>query len=315
MKALRIVFMGTPEFAVASLDTLVTKNYNVVGVVTAPDKPAGRGRKVKSSDVKRYAEEKNLKLFQPVNLKDPSFKEALEALEPDVIVVVAFRMLPRTIWEIPKRGTFNLHASLLPNYRGAAPINWAIINGESTTGVTTFFIDDKIDTGEIILQESTDIEANDSAGTLHDKLMVQGAALVLRTVELIEEGAVLTHPQPEHGQLKAAPKIYKEHCEINWNANLKEIHNRIRGLNPYPTAWTTLYNGDDHLLLKIYSGRIEEEQHDLKNGQLLFSKKEIKVATPGGFIQLEEVQLAGKKRMPTRELLNGLNLEKTAYLA
>jgi methionyl-tRNA formyltransferase len=312
MEALRIVFMGTPDFAVAILDKLVQNSYNVVGVITAPDKPAGRGRKLQESAVKQYAVSHHLPVLQPTNLKDEGFLEELKALDANLQIIVAFRMLPRAVWEMPKYGTFNLHASLLPHYRGAAPINWAIMNGEKETGVSTFYIDDKIDTGEIILQEKTPIDPEETAGELHDKLMLLGADLVIRTVELIKAGEVKTMKQPQTEDLKLAYKIHKETCEINWTLPISNIYNHIRGLSPYPAAWTTLHNGEEELFLKIYAASKEEEVHHLEAGQLIFDKKTLKVAVAGGYIQLLEIQLPGKRRMAAHEVLNGLNLLKKA---
>jgi methionyl-tRNA formyltransferase len=241
----RIVFMGTPEFAVATLKELVDNQYNVVGVITAPDKPAGRGKKLRKSAVKQYAESVGLPVLQPTNLKSEDFNKALQALQPDLQIVVAFRMLPQVVWQLPKLGTFNLHASLLPDYRGAAPINWAIINGETETGVTTFFIDDKIDTGEIILQEKVEISPEDNASSLHDKLMTTGSHLVLKTVDLITNNQVKTKAQPKIDLPKKAPKLNKDNTKINWSAGGEQIHNLIRGLSMYPGAWTELQINDD----------------------------------------------------------------------
>ena len=311
---LRIVFMGTPEFAVTILDKLVQDDYNIVGVITAPDKPAGRGRRIHRSAVKVYAETKGLKLLQPKNLKDESFLRELSELKANLQIVVAFRMLPRVIWEMPQYGTFNLHASLLPNYRGAAPINWAIINGETETGVTTFFIDDKIDTGEMILQDKIIIANDDTAGILHDKLMFAGADLVLKTVDQIRKGEVVRTKQHFNPDLKTAPKIHKDTCRINWDKPLDEIYNKIRGLSPYPTSWTTLLNDGDEIFLKIYKVNKEVRKHDLTNGQVVFNKKELKVAVMGGFIGLLEIQLPGKRKMEIRDVLNGLKLAKSASM-
>ncbi len=311
---LRIVFMGTPDFAVATLDALVAHAYEVVGVITAPDRPAGRGRKLQESAVKKYAVQKGLPLLQPSNLKNEDFLSALEALQANLQIVVAFRMLPRAVWQMPKYGTFNLHASLLPDYRGAAPINWAIMNGETETGVTTFFIDDKIDTGEIILQEKVAITADDTAGSLHDKLMMVGADLVLATVQQIETGIVTTQKQKEAAPIKSAYKIFKASCEIDWKQPIHTIYNHIRGLSPYPAAWTTLKNGDNAIFLKIYEAAIVAEKHTLAVGSLLFDKTELKVAVDGGYIRLLEIQLPGKRKMKTAEVLNGLKLLKSAYV-
>ncbi|WP_298479857.1 methionyl-tRNA formyltransferase [uncultured Maribacter sp.] len=316
MKDLKIVFMGTPDFAVTTLATIVEAQYNVVGVITAPDRPAGRGRKLNTSAVKKYALEKNLKIMQPTNLKDTAFLEELKALHANLQIVVAFRMLPKVVWQMPKYGTFNLHASLLPQYRGAAPINWALINGETKTGVTTFFIDDKIDTGEVILQEETPISIEDTAGSLHDKLMNLGAELVLKTIHAIKNDKVILTKQNDSKELKSAYKIHKETCKVNWELPLENIYNHIRGLCPYPAAWTTLYNKEEEeVFLKIYAISKIEEVHNYKNGTLLFTKKEIKIAVNQGYINLLEIQLPGKRKMKTNEVLNGLNLSKNAYVA
>ncbi|WBU89325.1 methionyl-tRNA formyltransferase [Cellulophaga omnivescoria] len=314
MSNLRIVFMGTPDFAVTILDSLIQHKYNVVGVITAPDKPAGRGRKIHTSAVKQYAEKNNLNILQPTNLKNPAFVEQLKALEANLQIVVAFRMLPKVVWQMPKYGTFNLHASLLPQYRGAAPINWAIINGETETGVTTFFIDDKIDTGETILYKKTNISTTENAGVLHDRLMHLGADLVIETVALIENENVTTKKQEDSSNLKLAYKIHKDTCKIDWTANATKTYNLIRGLSPYPAAWTTLYNDNSKTVLKIYATELIEETHSLQPGKLVFDKKTIKVAVPNGYIKLLEIQLSGKKRMKTSDVLNGLQLKETAYL-
>lgn len=310
----RIVFMGTPDFAVAILDKLVKENYTIAGVITAPDKPAGRGRKLQESAVKIYAKNNGLKLLQPTNLKDSDFLENLKSLDAQLQIVVAFRMLPKVVWDMPSMGTFNLHASLLPQYRGAAPINWAIMNGEQETGVTTFFIDDKIDTGEILLQRRTGISENDTAGSLHDKLMHLGADLVLETVDKIANKEIEPYKQPEDQPLKEAFKLHKETCEIDWTQGIDAIHNHIRGLSPYPTAWTTLYNGEDLLFLKIYAAEKEKEEHQLKLGTILATKKELKVAVKGGYLNLLEIQLPGKRKMYTKEVINGLKLAENAYV-
>ncbi len=311
---LRIVFMGTPDFAVATLSTLVENDYDVVGVITAPDRPAGRGRKLQESAVKKYAVEKGLTVLQPTNLKNEDFLAELKALKANLQIVVAFRMLPKAVWQMPEYGTFNLHASLLPSYRGAAPINWAIINGEMETGVTTFFIDDKIDTGEIILQEKVKIAKDDTAGILHDKLMEVGAELVLTTVQQIGAGVVKTQKQDDSKELKSAYKIFKDTCEIDWKKPINDIYNHIRGLSPYPASWTTLYNGDDSIFLKIYQASMETEKHDLSIGTVLFDKTELKVAVEEGYINLQEIQLPGKRKMKTSDVLNGLKLIKSAHV-
>ncbi len=268
MRDLRIVFMGTPEFAVYSLKAIVEAGYNVVGVITAPDRPAGRGRKLQESAVKTYAKEQGLKILQPVNLKAEAFLEELKALEANLQVVVAFRMLPEAVWKMPEYGTFNLHASLLPQYRGAAPINWAIINGEKETGVSTFFIDEKIDTGEMILQEKVAIEPKESAGELHDKLMETGATLIIKTLEELQQGPVSTTSQKDIVELKSAYKLTRENTRIDWEQPLETIFNLIRGLSPYPTAWTTLINGNDEVMLKIYKSEPEPAEHHYPVGKL-----------------------------------------------
>ncbi|WP_339712517.1 methionyl-tRNA formyltransferase [uncultured Kriegella sp.] len=315
MEKLRIVFMGTPDFAVATLAALIEQGHAVVGVVTAPDRPAGRGRKLQESAVKKYALEQQLKILQPTNLKNEVFLKELQSLEANLQIVVAFRMLPKVVWAMPKHGTFNLHASLLPNYRGAAPINWALINGETETGVSTFFIDDKIDTGEIILQEKTYIDKTDTAGTLHDKLMILGADLVLKTIVQIENGSIRKRKQKSTGELKTAHKIHKDTCQIDWKKSLQEIFNHIRGLSPYPAAWTTLVNEDQNIFLKIYGATKIEENHQFAIGSIISDKKELKIAVKNGFILPTEIQLPGKKRMKTSEVLNGLNLSKSAHVA
>lgn len=314
METLRIIFMGTPDFAVGILDILVKNEYNIVGVITAPDRPAGRGRKLNESAVKKYAVDKGINVLQPTNLKNDDFLETLKSLNANLQIVVAFRMLPKVVWNMPKYGTFNLHASLLPQYRGAAPINWAIINGETKTGVTTFFIDEKIDTGAIILQDETSIEKTDNAEDLHDRLMNLGAKTVLKTVERIQNDNFKTTKQPNHDNLKLAYKIHRETCEIDWNKPIEDIYNFIRGLSPYPAAWTTLENANSKIITKIYKANIILEQHNLEIGALVFNKKEMKVAVKEGYLNLEEIQLQGKKRMHVKDVLNGLNLEENAKM-
>ncbi len=314
MRDIRIVFMGTPEFAVASLAAIIYANYKVVGVITAPDRPAGRGQQLRQSAIKTFAIKNDLKVLQPTNLKNTDFVEELKALKANLQIVVAFRMLPKAVWNMPEYGTFNLHASLLPNYRGAAPINWAIMNGEKETGVTTFFIDEKIDTGEIILQKKISIENDENAGSLHDNLMTLGSSLVIETINLIATNKVATQKQNEISSLKSAYKIHKETCEIDWNSSIETIYNHIRGLSPYPAAWTTLYNKDTKTLVKIYKVRKELAEHQLKNGHIMATKKEMKVAVQKGFIHLLEIQLQGKRKMKTNEVLNGLKLNKIAKM-
>lgn len=312
MEKLRIVFMGTPEFAVGILDTILKNNYEVVGVITAADKPAGRGQKIKYSAVKEYALEHNLKLLQPTNLKDENFLNELESLNANLHVVVAFRMLPEVVWKMPKLGTFNLHASLLPNYRGAAPINWAIINGETKTGVTTFFIDEKIDTGAMILSEEIEITPDENAGELHDRLMVLGSEAVIKTLSLIENGTVITTIQQDNSDIKTAYKLNKENCKIDWTKSGKEIHNLIRGLSPYPCAWCYFIDQRKAQNVKIYKASFLEEHHKYKVGKIITNKKELKIAVNNGFIFIEDLQMPGKKRMKTNELLNGVQFTSEA---
>lgn len=310
---MRIVFMGTPDFAVESLKILVENNYNVVGVITMPDKPSGRGHKLQFSAVKQYAIEKNLNILQPEKLKDENFLEALKALRADVQVVVAFRMLPEVVWNMPRLGTFNLHASLLPQYRGAAPINWAIINGEKETGATTFFLTHEIDTGKIILQEKIPISETDDAGSVHDKLMLMGAKMVRKTIDLLilgETDAIdqsqFIHPETE---LKAAPKIFKDTCKIDFTKSVGDGYNFIRGLSPYPTAWTELQfpNQQEPTLLKIYETEKEYIEHNDQPGTLITDgKKFAKIALKDGYLQLKSVQAPAKKRMNIGELLRGM---------
>ena len=305
MRDLRRVFMGTPDFAVETLKAIVEAGYNVVGVITTPDRPAGRGRKLQESAVKKYALDQDLKVLQPVNLKAEDFLEELKSLQANLQVVVAFRMLPKVVWQMPEYGTFNLHASLLPQYRGAAPINWAIINGERKTGISTFFIDDKIDTGEMIMQEEVSIQETESAGELHDKLMDKGAGLVLKTLEAIQEGPVKTTSQKETEDLKSAFKLTRENTRIDWNKSLNSIFNLVRGLSPYPTAWTTLKNGNDEVMMKIYKCEPQPAEHSYPIGEIVQEGKNVKVAVKNGFLELKEIQLPGKRKMFIKDLLNG----------
>jgi len=313
MRDLRIVFMGTPDFAVAILDALVKAKFNVVGVITAPDKPAGRGRKIQESAVKKFALEQNLNILQPSNLKQEDFLNDLKELNANLQIVVAFRMLPKAVWQMPEYGTFNLHASLLPDYRGAAPINWAIINGETKTGVTTFFIDEKIDTGNIILKEEVLIGDEEIVGELHDRLMHVGSQLVVKTVKLIESDTVTTIKQPELEE-KSAPKIFTNTCKIDWSEPIDKIYNLIRGLNPYPAAWSTLINGNDEIKVKIYDVKKIIESNDLKPGTLYSNKHEIKIAVQNGFIVITSLQISGKKKMDSKSLLNGFKFHENAHL-
>ena len=304
--------MGTPEFAVGILDTIIKNNYEVVGVITAADKPAGRGQKIKYSAVKEYALMNNLTLLHPTNLKDESFLSELKALNANLQIVVAFRMLPKVVWEMPALGTFNLHASLLPNYRGAAPINWAIINGETKTGVTTFFIDDKIDTGAMILNSEIAIDPEESAGQLHDRLMLLGSETVIKTLKVIESGNVTTTIQEDNEEIKTAYKLNKENCKIDWTKSGAEINNLIRGLSPYPASWCFLKDKEEEQAIKIYEAKLVSEAHSYEAGRLISGKKEIKIAVQDGFLQLLSLQLPGKKRMQVGELLNGITFSDTA---
>ncbi|WP_293893870.1 methionyl-tRNA formyltransferase [Flavobacterium sp.] len=312
MEKLRIVFMGTPEFAVGILDTILKSNYKVVGVITAADKPAGRGQKIKYSAVKEYALEHNLKLLQPTNLKDETFLVELKALDANLQVVVAFRMLPEAVWRMPKLGTFNLHASLLPNYRGAAPINWAIINGETKTGVTTFFIDDKIDTGAMILNKEIGIGPDENAGALHDRLMLLGSEAVLETLSLIEKGKVHTTTQQDNPEIKTAYKLNRDNCKIDWTKSATEIHNLIRGLSPYPSAWCFFKDNEQEWNVKIYEAKIIFENHSYIIGRIITTKKEIKIAVKEGFLEILSIQFPGKKKMQVNELLNGIAFSEKA---
>ena len=308
MAKAKIVFMGTPEFAVTILDGLISANFDVVGVVTVADKRSGRGQRINQSAVKKYAVSNGLKVLQPTNLKDEHFINGLKALEANLFIVVAFRMLPKVVWSLPSYGTFNLHASLLPAYRGAAPINWAIINGEEKTGVTTFFIDDKIDTGEIILQSEIVISKDENVGELHDRLMHLGSELVVETVKKIEKGNVDTYKQPDE-ELKFAPKIFPSTCKIDWSDSIHNVYNKIRGLNPYPTAWTNLEHGQELISIKIYKVKKEVVNHNFDFGSIHTAKSELKVAANGGFIIIEELKMAGKRKMDAKNFLNGFTFD------
>lgn len=305
---LKIVFMGTPDFAVASLNALIEDKFNVVAVITAPDKPAGRGQKLSESAVKKYAVENSLPILQPANLKDESFLEELKSYQANLQVVVAFRMLPEVVWNMPQHGTINLHASLLPQYRGAAPINWAVINGEKESGVSTFFLKQKIDTGNIILQESVKIEENDTAGVLHNNLMNTGAKLLAKTVDMIQEGKADGKDQEtlfsSEDELKHAPKIFKPDCQINWNQSAQSIHNFTRGLSPYPTAWSILVDEKGkEISTKVFESKISN--FNLAVGKLKLDDNELHVGTTDGSVQILELQLAGKKRMKAQDFMRG----------
>jgi methionyl-tRNA formyltransferase len=309
--SIRIVFMGTPEFAVASLDALCKNGFNIVGVITVPDKPAGRGYELQESAVKKYAKEKGLTILQPEKLKSEEFLSAYKALKPDLNIVVAFRMLPKQVWSYPKHGTFNLHASLLPQYRGAAPINWAIINGETETGITTFFIDEEIDTGKVILNEKVTITPTMNAGELHDLLMKKGADLVVKTVQTIEktEVSLIDQSQLTENQkiLMPAPKIFKEHCYIHIDAGITSVYNHIRGLSPYPAAIARFIDKEgEEVPVKIYSSHIEEFANQAKLGSVTTDGKTFLVIEhPQGRIFIDELQLPGKKKLGIADYLRG----------
>ena len=305
--------MGTPDFAVASLKAINESKHQIVGVITATDKPSGRGKKINSSAVKKYAVENNLTLFQPKNLKNDNFKNDLINVKADIFIVVAFRMLPKSIWELPHYGTINLHASLLPEYRGAAPINWAVINGEKSTGVSTFIIDDKIDTGKILLQEKIQINDGDNAGVLHDKLMIIGAQLILKTIDELGHNNLTPKKQTkENPKLKTAFKLNKTNTRINWGKSNYEIRQLILGLSPYPSAWTTLISNEKTYNFKIFDADINSKK--LNPGSIEINKNQFLVGTSDGSIELKIVQLEGKKRMDTASLINGNPFLKTSKL-
>ena len=313
MRDIRIVFMGTPDFAVTILKNLIAANYIIAGVITAPDKPAGRGKKIHQSAVKEYALSQKLPILQPINLKNEDFQNELKRLNATLQIVVAFRMLPKAVWQMPIYGTFNLHASLLPEYRGAAPIHWAIINGETKTGVTTFFIDDKIDTGEIILQKEIEIETDEIVGTLHYKLMQLGAELVNETVALIKNNSATTYKQPELEE-KSASKLDPSNCKIDWTASLEVTYNKIRGLNPFPAAWTNIHNNGEIISAKIYKIKKEIAVHQFESGKIIWTKNELKVAVKNGYIWIGDIKLAGKKKMDAKSLLNGYIFTENAKM-
>lgn len=301
---MRIIFMGTPDFAVPSLDILVENGYDVVAAVTAPDRPAGRGQQLRPSPVKLAAERHGIEVLQPEKLRNPAFVDRLQALQPDLMVVVAFRMLPEMVWSIPSRGTFNLHASLLPDYRGAAPINWALMNGETRSGVTTFLIDHQIDTGNILLREEVGIPRHWNAGDLHDHLMAMGAGLVLRTVQGLAAGTLTPQPQDEKSARHHAPKIFKEDCRIDWQRSAEELYHFVRGLAPYPTAWTTLQGQR----LKLYAVEPVEADDTASPGTVRQQGETLQVATGRGWLALQEIQPAGKKRMSVADFLRGRSM-------
>ena len=305
--------MGTPAFAVTSLAKIKEGRHHLVGVVTAPDKPAGRGRKINMSDVKQYALANDLPIYQPTNLKSEEFLHQLQEMKPDVIVVVAFRMLPRQVWSLPRLGTFNVHASLLPNYRGAAPIHWAIINGEETTGVTTFFLNEEIDTGEIILQKELSIGPNETLGDVYKKLEVLGADALEKTLELIASGKVTTVAQPENANSKLAPKLTKENTCIDWESSAKVLHNKIRGLSPFPVAWTRLEQLGESKIFKIYKASIFSNEIKSNVGCIIKDKNKLLVQAKDGVISIEELKIEGKRKMSAIDFLNGGQLDKNAH--
>ncbi|MNU18727.1 Methionyl-tRNA formyltransferase [compost metagenome] len=305
MKSLKVVFLGTPEFAKTALEAIHQSHHEVVGVVTVADKASGRGQKINQSPVKVFAAENNIPVFQPEKLRNPEFLEELKKLDADVFVVVAFRMMPKVLFEMPKMGTFNLHASLLPDYRGAAPINYAIINGEEKTGATTFFINEKIDEGNILLQEEIPVLENENAGSLHDRLMEMGSKLVVKTLDGLAENSIIEKPQPEVEHPKNAFKIFKEDTRIDWTKTSKEVHQFILGMSPYPAAFTTLKIGEEEKGLKIYNGKFEVSEHEKPVGSLEISKNDFKIYTKDGVYFPLELQLEGKKRMNIKDFLNG----------
>ena len=316
-KALRIVFMGTPDFAVASLNALVENGFQVVAVVTAVDKPAGRGRQMRPSAVKTYALSRQIPVLQPEKLKDPVFLEELASYKADLQVVVAFRMLPEVVWRMPRCGTLNVHGSLLPQYRGAAPINWALMNGDTETGVTTFFIDQSIDTGDIIDSRKVDIAPDDNMGTLHDRLMEEGALLLVDTVQSIADGTVSSHPQPACANLRPAPKIFHETCRMDWNRSARDLFNQVRGLSPYPAAWTTLHSPKGDLQLKVFAASwapFPEGTHP-NPGTLRVEGRALLAAAADGWLQIQELQVEGKKRVKAEAFLCGMAGLETCTLS
>lgn len=307
MNKLKVVFFGTPDFARASLEAIHTSAHEVVGVVTVADKASGRGQKVHQSPVKTYAVEHDLPLFQPEKLRNEEFLSQIQSLNADIFVVVAFRMMPKVLFSMPRLGTFNLHASLLPDYRGAAPINYAVINGETKSGVTTFFINEKIDEGNILLQAETEISPEDNAGTLHDRLMEIGAKLVVETLDGLAEGKLTEIPQNQKENPKTAYKIFKEDTKIDWEKEVEVIHNFIRGMSPYPAALTVLEVGGEQKILKIFKGKFQKIEHSKENGAIEISKNEFKIYAKNGVYFPEELQLEGKKRMNLKDFLNGFH--------
>ena len=304
----KIVFMGTPQFAVEALKKLHKSNHQIVGVVCPPDKPVGRGHKLKSCQVKQYAVSQNLNVLQPEKLKSPQFISKLTNLNADLFIVVAFRMLPKEVWSIPKYGTFNIHASLLPQYRGAAPINWALINGEKKTGVTSFLIDEQIDTGAILLQKDCEIRENENVGELHDRLMLMGAELTIETCEGIFNNTIKPRIQQNSFELKNAPKLFKSDCKIDWSKSSLEIYNHIRGLSPYPVAWTNIISDSESKTIKIFNAYYELLKHKKEITEIVINKNNFKIYTKDGVINILEIQIAGKRKMDIKSFLNGNDL-------
>lgn len=312
---MRVVFMGTPEFAVASLNEIHTNSqHEVVGVVTVPDKPAGRGQKINISDVKKYALAHDLNILQPEKLKNEEFVNNLKELNADVFVVVAFRMLPKVVWSMPKKGTFNLHGSLLPQYRGAAPINWAVMNGDTKTGVTTFLIDEEIDTGNILISNEVKIGENDTVGIIHDQLMDIGAKLVVKTLDGLASDTLKPHPQDETLVLNHAPKIFKEDCKIDWNQSIETIHNKIRGLSPYPCAWTTYGSEEKFKTLKISGGLKSEIEKTGELFEMVRTKNNLYIHLQDGMYEITELQPEGKRKMSAKDFINGHQNESNLYI-
>ena len=302
--------MGTPQFAVESLKNIHESGYNIVGVVCPPDKPAGRGHKLQACDVKKYAVSQNLNVLQPKKLKNPEFLSELQSLNADLFVVVAFRMLPKEVWSMPQHGTFNIHGSLLPQYRGAAPINWAVMNGETKTGVTSFFIDENIDTGATLLSKECEIDSNETVGDVHDKLMLLGAELATKTCDAIFNHTIEAKTQLESTNLKKAPKLFKNNCKIDWSKSTIEIHNHIRGLSPYPSAWTTFIRSEEEpQTIKIYKASYTLIDHDREIAEIQADKKDLKIYTKDGYISILKIQVPGKKKMDVQSFLNGINIK------
>ena len=313
MKPLRIIYMGTPSFAISPLQKILDSKHKVVAVVTAPDRKSGRGKNLTPSPIKVFSQEHGLQVLQPPNLKDPALISQLRALAPDVIVVVAFRMLPKEVWSLPTKGTFNIHASLLPKYRGAAPIHWAIINGENETGVTTFFINEQIDTGEIIAQKSLAIHLEENTGQLSNRLEKLGAELAIETLNLIASNQVKSIPQPENEPESLAPKLTRENTQLEWNQRGQGIERKVRGLQPFPCAWTMLSNNGQLLYCKIHEVDFIERKQLLEDGQIFIENQQIMVAVPNGIVHVKRLQLPNKKPMSDKELLNGYSIDTQAF--